>query len=161
MKLDSRPMDVNCIVEQTLNLFEQRLKERNIRVAVATSGPLPEIVADAGKLKQVFINLIGNALDAMRQGGEIRIGATVEADADGRRMVVVRFCDTGPGMPKDVQARVFEPFFTTKDDGTGLGLCIAAQVMARHQGSLVLESSTEHGTTFAVWLPLAGESPHG
>ena len=63
--------------------------------------------------------------------------------------------------PKDVQGRIFDPFFTTKEDGTGLGLCIAAQVMARHEGSLVLESSTENGTTFAVWLPVLREGAHG
>ena len=125
----------------------------------AAAGALPAILADADKLKQVFINLIGNALDAMADGGEIRIAATVENDADGRRMVVVRFRDSGSGMPKEVQARIFDPFFTTKEDGTGLGLCIAAQVMARHEGSLVLESSTEHGTTFAVWLPAPEEAP--
>ena len=122
---------------------------------------MPAILADTDKLKQVFINLIGNALDAMAPGGEIRIGATVENDADGRPMVVVRFRDSGSGMPKDVQARIFDPFFTTKEDGTGLGLCIAAQIMAHHEGSLVLESSTENGTTFAVWLPVLKESAHG
>ena len=95
------------------------------------------------------------------QGGEIRLAAAVEEDADGRRMVVVRIGDTGPGMPQDVQSRIFEPFFTTKDTGTGLGLCIAAQIMARHGGSLVLESSTETGTTFAVWLPIVPEGAHG
>jgi len=161
MELRRRPLEVNCVVRQTLDLFEQRLKDCNIRVARATAGTLPTILADADKLKQVFINLIGNSLDAMAQGGEIHIAATAENDADGRRMVVVRFRDSGSGMPKDVQARVFDPFFTTKEDGTGLGLCIAAQVMAHHAGSLVLESSTEHGTTFAVWLPALTESAHG
>jgi signal transduction histidine kinase len=161
MELHCRPTEVDCIVQQTLDLFELRLKERKIRVAKDATGTVPAIEADADKLKQVFINLIGNALDAMADGGEIRIGTTVENDAAGRRMVVVRFHDSGSGMPKDVQARVFDPFFTTKDDGTGLGLCIAAQVMARHEGSLVLESSTEHGTTFAVWLPVPREGAHG
>jgi signal transduction histidine kinase len=161
MELQCRPTDVDCVVQQTLELFEPRLKERNIRVARSATGAMPAILADADKLKQVFINVIGNALDAMDNGGEIRVDMAVENDAIGRRMVVVRFHDTGPGMPKDVQARVFDPFFTTKEDGTGLGLCIAAQVIARHEGSLVLESSTENGTTFAVWLPVPRESAHG
>jgi signal transduction histidine kinase len=60
-------------------------------------------------------------------------------------------------MSQDIQCRIFEPFFTTKETGTGLGLCIAAQVMDRHGGGLVLESSTEKGTTFAVWMPVAAE----
>ena len=151
-----RPAEVNCVVQQTLDLFEQQLKDHNIRVVAEPGNKLPAVFADADKLKQVFINLIGNAIDAITQGGEIRIGATVENDADGRPMVVVRFRDSGSGMSGDVQTRIFDPFFTTKDDGTGLGLCISAQVMAQHEGSLVLESSTEHGTTFAVWLPVAG-----
>jgi signal transduction histidine kinase len=58
-------------------------------------------------------------------------------------------------MPEDVQSRVFEPFFSTKEGGTGLGLCIAARIMAAHQGLLVLESSSDRGTVFAVWLPIA------
>ena len=114
-------------------------------------------MADAAQLKQVLLNLLGNAADAMAGGGEIRITSNAEKDADGRPMVVVRICDTGPGMPQDIQCRIFEPFFTTKEKGTGLGLCIAAQVMARHGGGLVLESSTEKGTTFAVWMPIAPE----
>ena len=97
----------------------------------------------------------------MAGGGEIRIAANAEKDANGRPMVVVRVCDSGPGMPPDVQCRIFEPFFTTKEKGTGLGLCIAAQIMARHDGRLVLESSTEKGTTFAVWMPIATEGPDG
>ena len=93
--------------------------------------------------------------------GEIRILTTAERDAAGRLMVVVRILDTGPGMPKEVQSRVFEPFFSTKDDGTGLGLCIAAGIMARHHGLLVLESSTSQGTTFAVWTPMAPDPSDG
>jgi signal transduction histidine kinase len=64
-------------------------------------------------------------------------------------------------MPQEVQSRVFEPFFTTKESGTGLGLCISAQIMAGHQGSLVMESSTQRGTTFAVWIPIAQEAIDG
>ncbi len=95
----------------------------------------------------------------MPGGGEIRILAASACDHDARRMVVVRIQDTGPGMPEEVQKRLFEPFFTTKESGTGLGLCIAAGIMTRHNGRLVLESSTGHGATFAVWIP-AAEAKH-
>jgi len=159
--LDCRPQDAGLVIGQTLELFEPRWKEAKIRVVSGSTSGLPAVLADADKLKQVFINLLGNAAEAMTAGGEIRIAASVEKDADGRRMLVVRIGDTGPGMPKDVRSRIFEPFFTTKDTGTGLGLCIAAQIMVRHGGSLVLESSTEKGTVFAVWIPLAEEHTHG
>ena len=81
--------------------------------------------------------------------------AASASDRDGRGMVAVRIQDTGPGMHDEVQQRLFEPFFTTKESGTGLGLCIAAGIMTRHNGRLVLESSTGQGTTFAVWIPAA------
>lgn len=70
-------------------------------------------------------------------------------------MVVVRVRDEGSGIPDEVRHRLFEPFFTTKDEGVGLGLCIAAEIMERHGGRLVLESSTSQGTCFAVWIPRA------
>ncbi|MGO8712304.1 MAG: two-component system sensor histidine kinase NtrB, partial [Rhizomicrobium sp.] len=161
MELKCRPQEVSLVIGQTLGLLEPRLKEGKIRVTSEPSGGLPAVMADTDKLKQVLINLLGNAADAMQQGGEIRLATAVEKDADGRRMVVVRIGDTGLGIPQDVQSRIFEPFFTTKDTGTGLGLCIAAHIMARHGGSLVLESSTEAGTTFAVWMPIVPEGTHG
>ena len=161
MDLKCRPLNIGVVVGETVELLTPRLKEAQIRAASKPHDGLPAVLADADKLKQVLLNLLGNAADAMTGGGEIRIAAAVEEDADGRRMVVVRIGDTGPGMPQDVQSRIFEPFFTTKDNGTGLGLCIAAQIMARHGGSLVLESSTEKGTIFALWLPLAAEGAHG
>jgi two-component system NtrC family sensor kinase len=74
---------------------------------------------------------------------------------------LLEFVDTGEGIPEENLSHIFEPFFTTKDNGTGLGLCIAAQIMARHQGLLVLESSTSAGTTFAVWTPIAPNESHG
>jgi signal transduction histidine kinase len=119
------------------------------------AAPLPPVLADAERLQQVLINLLANAAEAMANGGELRILTAVERDPDGRTMVVLRIQDTGPGMPPDVRDRVFEPFFTTKEHGTGLGLCIAAQIMARHDGLLVLERSNDRGTVFAIWTPVA------
>jgi signal transduction histidine kinase len=163
--LRCRPQNVGAVIDQTLELLRLRLEEGRISAEYAARGELPPVMADAAQLKQVFLNLLGNAADAMTGGGEIRITSTAENDADGRSMVVVRIRDTGLGMPQVVQRRIFEPFFTTKETGTGLGLCIAAQVMARHEGALVLESSTEKGTAFAVWIPIAheetdGQNPH-
>jgi signal transduction histidine kinase len=155
--LDCQPQDVGTVINQTMQLLDPRFKGEKICITYVSSPMLPPVMADAAQLKQVLLNLLGNAADVMADGGEIRITSNSENDADGRHMVVVRICDTGPGMPQDIQARIFEPFFTTKEQGTGLGLCIAAQVMVRHNGGLVLESSTEKGTTFAVWMPIAPE----
>ena len=164
----SRPMDLRCqsqtitgVIAQTLELLRPRLAEQKICVTSSPMDTLPAVMADADKLKQVFLNLLGNAADAMRGGGTIHLTAVAERNLNNEDMVVVRISDSGPGMPDDVQHRVFEPFYTTKDDGAGLGLCIAAQIMARHGGSLVLETSSVKGTTFAVWIPTAPETEHG
>ncbi len=159
--LRREPQSVLAIVNQTVELLKPRLTEARIRVQTPSVDDLPPVLVDAAQLKQVFINVLGNAADAMPAGGEIRITAAAERDADGRQMAVVRIRDTGSGIPPEAQCRIFEPFFTTKDTGTGLGLCIAAQVMARHGGALVLESSSGEGTTLAVWTPLAEENSRG
>jgi signal transduction histidine kinase len=155
--LDLQRQDVAAVIDQTLELLGPRFQAEKIGITCTARPVLPPVMADAAQLKQVLLNLLGNAADAIAGGGEIRITSNAEKDADGRPMVVVRICDTGSGMSQDIQRRIFEPFFTTKEKGTGLGLCIAAQVMDRHGGGLVLESSTEKGTTFAVWMPVAPE----
>ena len=159
--LHCQPQDVGAVLDQTLELLGPRFQGEKIRIIHTPRPALPPAMVDAAQLKQVLLNLLGNAADAMAGGGEIRITSTTGKDVDGRSMVVVRISDAGPGMPQDIQCRIFEPFFTTKENGTGLGLCIAAQVMARHGGGLVLESSTEKGTTFAIWMPVAPEQAHG
>ncbi len=155
-----QPHQIAEIVDTTLELLAPRLERGKVCVAWSPPPALPRVAVDSGQIKQVLLNLLGNAADAMPGGGEIRLAAAAEKNADGQARVVVRVRDTGPGIPADLQCRIFEPFFSTKDDGTGLGLCIAAQVMAGHGGRLVLESTTEKGTTFAVWMPIAPEDTH-
>lgn len=164
----SRPPTLRCqsqsvdqVIQQTLELLAASLKEKNISVMPGLTVGLPPVMADPEQLKQVLINVLNNAADAMSKGGEIIILTAAERDAEGRSMIVVRICNSGPGMTKDVQCRVFEPFFSTKEGGTGLGLCIAARIMAAHNGLLVLESSSEKGTTFAIWTPIAQAGTHG
>jgi signal transduction histidine kinase len=153
-----RPQSISVLIDKTLELCGHRVAGKKIRVRRDEASPLPLAMADPEHLKQVLINLMDNATEATPEGGEIGISAEPSPDASGRSMVVVRIRDSGPGMTDDVRERVFEPFFTTKQDGTGLGLCIAASIMARHQGRLVLESTSSAGTVFAVWTPVAGES---
>jgi signal transduction histidine kinase len=157
LKISRFPIGV--LLEKTIELLRHRLDERRIKVARDDAQSLPEALADAEQLKQVFLNLMNNAIEAMADGGEIRISTSCARRA-GRDMLAVRLADSGSGMTEDVQARIFEPFFTTKPEGTGLGLCIAASAMARHEGALVLESSDLQGTQWAVWIPAAAaESP--
>ena len=156
--LDCRPQDVGAVIDQTLELLGPPFQGEKITHILRCPGPRcrPSWPTRPNSSRSCSICW---ATPRMPCPAEARSASlrNAEKDADGRPMVVVRICDTGPGMPQDVQAGIFEPFFTTKEKGTGLGLCIAAQVMARHGGGLVLESSTEKGTTFAVWMPVAPE----
>lgn len=158
--LKQQPLKVPLLIDKALELFGHRIGEQEIRLLRKDADALPRVMADPEQLRQVLINLLDNAAEATGEGGEIQVSCTTGSDDDGRPMVVVRIRDRGPGMPPEVRQRIFEPFFTTKEEGTGLGLCIAARIMAQHRGRLVLESSTEKGTTFAVWIPSLREVEH-
>jgi CheY-like chemotaxis protein len=117
------------------------------------------VMADAGQLAQVFANLISNARDAMRKGGELAI-RVCEAEhgflPQPSGFVQISVSDTGTGMPPEVLEHIFEPLFTTKaNGGTGLGLAVTHQVVARHRGFIFAESAEGHGSTFHIFLPKA------
>ena len=110
------------------------------------------VFATKGNLKQVFINLALNAVEAMEQGGDISVSFGLSFD---RRSVGVRMHNTGPSIRKEDLPHIFEPFFTTKGSGSGLGLSISYDIIQQHGGRIEVESSPENGVTFTVWLPLA------
>jgi signal transduction histidine kinase len=153
--LKIEPLQISALLDETLELVSHRSEESRINIIREYSVELPPIMGDWKQLKQMFINLLNNAAEAMIAGGEIRVIACQTVDNAARQMVVVRVQDNGPGVSEDVRQRLFEPFYTTKESGTGLGLCIASGIMTRHGGRLVLESSSDRGTTFAVWIPTA------
>lgn len=153
-----RPCRLNELVDATLQLVGHRLSQKSIVLQRVSECPECAVMADSDQLKQVLLNLIDNAIDAMPEGGRMRISVGRESDRAGLPMGVIRVSDTGPGIPDEAAARIFEPFFSTKDEGTGLGLCIAANIMARHNGRLVLEPHAARGATFAVWLPITEDS---
>jgi signal transduction histidine kinase len=144
---------MSTIIDGTLELAGPRLQEKGLRVVRVNGQMLPPIMGDAHQLRQVLLNLIANAAEATPEGGEVRITETGELDADGHPDVVVRIQDAGPGVPAEVRARLFEPFTTTKPNGTGLGLCVAASIVAHHRGRLALEPCAERGAVFAVRIP--------
>lgn len=146
---------ISALLDKTLQLTEPRIADRKTKLVRRDAPHLPPVLADSEQLKQVLLNLLDNAAEAAGQQGQISVITTAESEADGRKMVIVRVSDSGPGIPEEVSRRIFEPFFSTKDEGTGLGLCIAARIMVRHEGRLVLESSNEQGTTFAIHIPAA------
>ena len=144
--------DVNDILERTLSLLRNQTMFQNIKVTVQFSSSLPKAMMDSGQIQQVFTNIILNAAEAMDEGGEL-IVATRTAD-DGE-FIEVEFTDTGCGIPRENLEKIFDPFFTTKEvgRGTGLGLAVSFGIIARHQGTIEVESDINKGTTFIVRLP--------
>jgi signal transduction histidine kinase len=124
------------------------------------SGRLP-VFADAGQLKQVFLNLLINALQSMPQGGRLSVGMAPRPARghDASSWAEVRIEDTGPGIPPDQLRKVFDPFYTTKSDGTGLGLAICHGIIEQHDGEIQLESEMGTGTTASIRLPLIEPRP--
>jgi signal transduction histidine kinase len=157
--LKPRAVCLPLLLTKTLDLFMLRAEEQRVRLHYEKTGDLPPVMGDMEQLQQVLLNLVGNALDATPEGGEVRIDTAMETDAASRTMVAVRIHDTGSGLPEEIRERIFEPFFTTKRDGTGLGLCISAQIVAGHGGRLAVASSSPSGTTFVLWIPATTAEP--
>ena len=153
--LKLQPRSIVQVIVKTLEIQRPWLETKKVHVAQHHAAGLPHVMADSEQLRQVFVNLLDNAAEAMPDGGEISISSIVETDADGSANIVVRVQDAGHGISDDVRSRLFQPFFTTKEQGTGLGLCIAANILAGQGGQLTLESSTASGTTFAIRVPIA------
>jgi signal transduction histidine kinase len=134
----------------TLDLLEAEFRERKIEVVREPAFAEATVRLDDGSLKQVWLNLLQNALEASPEGGRIRVALAVEG---GRARVTI--ADDGAGIPPDVLARVGEPFFTTRAQGTGLGLHLSRQLVQGAGGTLELASRPGTGTTLQVVLPLA------
>lgn len=141
-------INLNELIDHVLSLATYDIENSNIFVRKDMLESLPQIKADKALLEQVFLNLVINAVDAMPDGGEIRIsGKSDDSFAE------IMFWDKGSGIPEDIQAKVFDPFFTTKNEGTGLGLAIAYNIIKSHGGKLFFNSKAGRGTVFTVRLP--------
>ena len=143
--------DVREGIDSTLVMMAHEIKVKSIRVLRHDDRHLPPIPALAGELNQVWTNLIDNAIDAMSEGGELRIETGREGD-----YVVVRVIDDGAGIPPEVLPKIFDPFFTTKPvgEGTGLGLDISHRIVTQHRGQLTVDSRPGR-TDFTVRLPIS------
>lgn len=144
-----QPLNMNQVVEDVLALVRNQAIFRNIAIEVDKDPALPNVMADGDQMRQVVLNIILNAADAMQQGGKLRIASRHDARS---KTVLIKISDTGPGIPEEMKSRLFEPFFTTKKTGTGLGLAIAYGIVERHRGTLRVESELGRGTTFLITL---------
>lgn len=145
---DMAPADLNELLESTLALTGLNTRHTGIKVVFVPDAALPEVVGNSDQLRQVFLNLILNAIDAMPDGGTLTVRTLA-----GSTVAVVEVQDTGIGIPDDIRPRLFEPFFTNKPTGTGLGLSISAHIITQHHGHIEVESAEGQGSTFRVALP--------
>ncbi|HWP58634.1 MAG TPA: PAS domain S-box protein [Candidatus Acidoferrales bacterium] len=143
-----RPTELRSLVAQVIDVDTEDYEARQIKIRQLVPSELPPIHADPERLKQVFVNLLKNAAEAMPHGGEITVQASRAGDE-----VVLEIKDTGVGIAPGID--IFEPFVTTKPKGTGLGLMIVRQIVLAHQGTIAYTSDVGKGTTFRLTLPLS------
>ncbi|MGA1840839.1 MAG: ATP-binding protein [bacterium] len=155
-KLKMRITSPSDVVDDSIRLLRDRLESYNVSIKLERKERLPELLADPEQLKEVLVNLLVNACEAMEDGGTITIHEE-EAQEKNERAAIIRLIDQGPGIPLSIQGKIFQPFFTCKEDGTGLGLTIAARIINEHGGCLDLKSSEGEGAIFTIKLPLKRE----
>jgi signal transduction histidine kinase len=145
--------DLREVLEKTLLLLSPQAKTLGVEIKKEIPQKLLQVSIDADQMRQAFTNLGVNALEAMPQGGVLKV--TVLENAKGK--IMLRFSDTGKGIPKEVQAKVFDPFFTTKEGKTGLGLSIVHRIITQHGEDISVEGEEGRGSIFTISLPLERE----
>ncbi|HEV3471528.1 MAG TPA: ATP-binding protein [Pyrinomonadaceae bacterium] len=156
--------DLHALLDESLDLVADQLREKQTEVERRYAPESPRGTWDEDQLRQVFVNLLANAVDASPPGAPVtvttepaEVSSGARRDGEGRKAVAgarIQIADRGPGMDARTRARIFEPFFTTKKKGTGLGLAIAKQIVEQHGGSIRAESTPGEGTRFTIELPL-------
>lgn len=151
------PIDIAKTIEETLSIMGHQLKLKNINVVNEIKPDLVKVMGILNQIQQVFTNVIINAVQAMPEGGTLRISSENITDESTQAPsgVKIEFTDTGCGIPEEILSKIFEPFFTTriKEKGTGLGLSVSYQIIQEHKGTVEVESQVGKGTTFTITLP--------
>jgi CheY-like chemotaxis protein len=151
-------VDVHAAINDALEYTKPRWKDdaesKGINISVKKIFlPVPSVLGNVAELREVLTNIINNALDAMSEGGEIKL-TTVQDNSS----VVIKIQDTGMGIPEEIKERIFDPFFTTKGPkSTGLGMSVSYGIITRHQGTITVDSNEGQGTTFTINLPVVVE----
>jgi PAS domain S-box-containing protein len=156
-------VDLRQELTRAVELIHHQLRQRLIRVVQEFAADTPLLYADRQKLRQVFLNLLTNASDAMPQGGMLTLRTAPTLLPNGQPAVLIELADTGVGIPAENLAKVMEPFFTTKEEGkgTGLGLAICRRVVHEGRGTIHVASEVGHGTTVRVVLPVQNDANVG
>jgi len=162
--LSSGRFNIHAVLDRALLLQEENARQKGVVLAREYDPSLPEVTGNQDQLLQVFLNLVKNAIEAMPSGGKLTavtrmsdLFTSVQADGRKHRLMVAKITDTGCGIKQEHLQEIFAPFFTTKDKGVGLGLALSYQIVQEHLGTVRVESAEGAGTTFSVYLPLAGK----
>ncbi len=147
--LDIAKHNINHILENVLDFLYYEISEKNIAIEKEYSPKVPLIPLDEAQIRQAFFNIIKNGVEAMPNGGQLKITSAVKKEE-----VVVTFADTGAGISEEDISRIFDPYFTTKQKGSGLGLMIVYKVISDHGGRIEVESNKGSGTKIKVFLPI-------
>ncbi|PKO18331.1 MAG: hypothetical protein CVU39_02530 [Chloroflexi bacterium HGW-Chloroflexi-10] len=157
-------VDIGLLVQKVVDRWKPRMIRVGVKDYVQKPEQLPIVLADPRLLEQVFVNLIGNAVEAMtsQNTGTLAVHIQIIKQIASHPQIEVKIIDSGPGIPEDVRGRIFEPFVTTKKTGTGLGLAISKRIVTAHRGNITVESYPGGGTVFTVFLPIKqGEETDG
>ena len=149
-----QPVQINDLAEDIFALVATHLRHNRISYAYLADPDLPPISGIANQLRQVFLNLVMNAVDAMPDGGHLTLTTQFLPDSD---EVLVKVTDTGSGISPEIFPNIFEAFVTDKEHGTGLGLAISYEIILKHRGRIEAENNSERGATFSIWLPAEGK----
>ncbi|MBS3763063.1 MAG: PAS domain S-box protein [Planctomycetes bacterium] len=148
----SRPVDINSLLEEAVNILEGQQVFHNVSSHWKLAEEIPSLTGDPDRLRQAFLNIVLNAVEAMEGKGELYLRTSVK---DGK--VTIEIQDSGCGLTEEQQEHLFEPFYTTKETGTGLGLPVTYGIIERHGGEIEAESEKGQGATFRISLPLTEE----
>jgi two-component system NtrC family sensor kinase len=154
-KTQRESVSLNQVLEDLFKILEFQPAARSVRLVRDMDPGLSTISANAGQMRQVFLNIILNAIQAMPGAGELRIVTRNRRDGLSEG-VEIKISDTGVGIPQEVGKKVFQPFYTTKDEGTGLGLAIVHGIVREHNGKIEVESDVGKGTMFTIFFPVNG-----
>ncbi|MEK6605400.1 MAG: ATP-binding protein [Nitrospirota bacterium] len=164
--IEQRPINLNKVVEETLEMLQERYKRHRVEVVTELSPALPSADADPVQISQVVLNLAINALHAIGDGGTLRIRTTVvpaksRPSNHSADMIEIAVTDSGHGIAAEDLDKIFNPFFTTKEvgKGTGLGLTVVHGIVQEHGGQITVESEPQKGTTFRILFPIASQHP--
>ncbi|GMA63812.1 PAS domain S-box protein [Alicyclobacillus fastidiosus] len=148
-----RPVDLNENIAEVVRLLRAQANMQNVSIVTRCDGDIPKVMAVDNHLKQVFINIVKNAIEAMPHGGALTVSLT-----NIENTVFVRFSDEGVGITEKIRHKIGDPFVTTKEKGTGLGLLVSKRIIANHNGALEISSNSGEGTTVTISLPVSFEA---